>query len=154
MRLTDVVVGHPGRDVALIPSRLVKQRRDNGRQARRVEALPEIKAQTLGRQQVLLGIEPLEIVALRGHRGATLGEIAEVHQKLADAVERTSDRVAPALDRAGDPVGLPAQPPPTFGPPCMVLALGAPVARVRAHLPAQFADALLFPRSCLLYTSD
>src|ERR1019366_10527221 len=77
-----------------------------------------------------------------------LGEISEVYQELADAVERARHRVAPALDRAGDPVGLAAQPPPTFSPARMVLALGAPMARVGAHLPAQLADALLFPRTC------
>ena len=141
--LADVIVGHPGRDLTLITSRLVDQCGDDRRKTRRVEALPGAKAQALSRQQVLLGVQPLEVVALGGHRGAPLGEVSQFHQKLADAVKSSSNRVAPALDRASDLVGLTAQPPPAFGPACMVLTLGTRMAGVGAHLPAQLADPLL-----------
>jgi len=83
---------------------------------------------------------------MRGDAGAALGEIPQIHQQLADPIEGASHGVAPALDRLGYPVGLPAQPPPAFRPPCMVLPIGAAVAGVRAHLPAQLADPLLLLR--------
>src|SRR5665647_1380157 len=135
VRLPNVVVGHPGRGFTLITSRLMNQSGDDRRQARRIETLPDAEAQALSRQQVLLCVEPPEAVALRCHPGTPLGEISQVHQELADAVERTSDRVGPALDRTGDPVSLTAQPPPAFGPARMALALGAPMTGVIAHLP-------------------
>ena len=143
IRLADVIVGHLRRHLAVVTTRLVNQCGDDRSKARRVQSLPDAKAQALRGQQVLLGVEPLEVVALRCHPGTALAEVSEVHQQLTDAVEGPGDTVGPALDSAGDPVSLPTQPPPSLGPARVVLAIPAPVAGVLAHLPAQLGDPLL-----------
>ena len=136
-RRSDVVVGHPRRDLGLLVARFVHESRDRRRERRGVEPLPDVVPQALRSQQVLLGVEPAQPLTPFGDHGAVLVEVPQRLERVADAVEDAGHGVGAALDLALQPHRLALEAPPAFGPAGVGLAVRALVAGVGAQLLTQ-----------------
>ena len=91
-------------DQRLVAARLVHQRRDDGGELGRVQAVPGAGAQALGDDQVGLGPDPGQLPP--GRRRLVAGEVAALVEQRADPVERAPERAGPALDAPAQPVVL------------------------------------------------
>ncbi len=114
---------------------LVHERGQAGRQLCRAEAVPDAAAKTFGGDQVQLVVQP-------GQRRTGRGEpfpvqVPQLAEHITDVVERAAQRVGPGLDPGLQLAGLPLGADETLGRPGVLLAVGAPVARVRADGGAQ-----------------
>src|SRR5699024_1986469 len=122
----------------ITPACLVDQGGGTGRQLLRVQLLPQTPAQTLGDEQVQLGVD-------LGQPGTVLGDgvTVEVLQILQDPtypVEGTCDDVGTPLHPAPQNFGVLLQTEVALGPTSMVLPLVAAMAGVGLHLRAQTGD--------------
>ena len=123
-------------------ARLVDQRGEHGGQTRRVEAVPQTRAQRLGGEQVHLVVDPHQGAAAVGdpRRAVVVLEVAECGEHVADPVELPGDGVGALLDPALQRLRVAVELEVALGPAGVVLAVGAAVARVRAQLPSQLLD--------------
>ena len=95
-------------------------------------------ADRLGGDEVHVGVDATQVRALLGDLVAV--EVAERGQHVADPVEGARHGVGAVLDPALEGLGVALQLEPALGPPGVVLALGALVARVRLQVGAQPPD--------------
>ncbi len=129
---------HLGRDRVVGLPCLVHQRRDARGEFGRVEALPHAVPQALAGEQVQLAVEPGQPAPVL--RDLVAPEVVHLREQRDDPVEGPGDRVRPPLDPLLQLPGVPLQPVVALGPPRVVLALVAPVARVGAQLGPQPGD--------------
>ncbi len=136
--------GIAGAAATLLPARLEDDGGHHGGQLRGVQPVPRALPQALGDQEVVLRVQPAQ-----GLPGGPVTRTSAVparvpgtrrREHVADGVEHACDRAGPALDPPHQGRVLLREAVVALGPPGVVLALGAAVARVAAQAPAQLGD--------------
>ena len=115
-------------------ARLVDKSRQGSGQLRGVEIAPHSAPQRLGRDQVELGVEAFEVVALlRDAKRAglvTASEIAQLQEHVADPVEGARNGVGALFHASFERARVSIQLEPTLGPSSVVFPVGTAVTRM------------------------